>query len=131
MIELLYFQTYVPVSGHGVRLEAESPKAMEKECPGHSCLVVLRLVIQSCPTVCDPMDCSPPGSSVPQDSSGKNTGVDFHALIQRIFLTQGLNPGRWIFYQLSYQGNPSGHSYMVQFQMLQCDGLCFRLHGLG
>ena len=22
------------------------------------------LVIQSCPTLCDPMDCSPPGSSV-------------------------------------------------------------------
>ena len=24
------------------------------------------LVAQSCPTVCDPMDCSPPGSSVPE-----------------------------------------------------------------
>ena len=23
------------------------------------------LVTQSCPTLCDPMDCSPPGSSVP------------------------------------------------------------------
>ena len=22
-------------------------------------------VVQSCPTLCDPMDCSPPGSSVP------------------------------------------------------------------
>jgi len=73
MIELLYFQTYVPVSGHGVRLEVESPKAMEKECPGHGCLVVLCLVIQSCPAVCDPMNYSPPGSSVPEDSSGKNT----------------------------------------------------------
>ena len=73
MIELLYFQTYVPVSGHGVRLEAESPKAMEKERPGHSCLVVLRLVIQSCPAVCDPMNYSPSGSPVPEDSSGKNT----------------------------------------------------------
>ena len=106
MIELLYFQTYVPVSGHGVRLEAESPKAMEKECPGHSCLVVLRLGIQSCPTVCDPMDCSPPGSSVPQDSSGKNTGVDFPALIQRIFLTQGLNPGRLDFLPAELPGKP-------------------------
>ena len=26
---------------------------------------VLRLVAQSCPTLCDPMDCSQPGSSVP------------------------------------------------------------------
>ena len=27
----------------------------------------------------------------PWDSSDKNTGVDCHALLQRIFLTQGLN----------------------------------------
>ena len=26
------------------------------------------------------------------DSPGKSTGVGFHALLQRIFLTQGLNP---------------------------------------
>ena len=32
------------------------------------------LVVQSCPTPCDPMDCSPPGSSVLGDSPGKNTG---------------------------------------------------------
>ena len=30
------------------------------------------LVIQPCPTLCDPMDCSPPGSSVHGDSPGKN-----------------------------------------------------------
>ena len=28
------------------------------------CCAVLCLVAQSCPTLCDPMDCSPPGSSV-------------------------------------------------------------------
>ena len=27
---------------------------------------------QSCPTLCDPVDCSPPGSSVPGDSPDKN-----------------------------------------------------------
>ena len=27
-------------------------------------------VLQSCPTLCDPMDCSPPGSSVHGDSPG-------------------------------------------------------------
>ena len=26
--------------------------------------IVFKLVAQSCPTLCDPMDCSPPGSSV-------------------------------------------------------------------
>ena len=31
--------------------------------------------IQSCPTLWDPVDCSPPGSSVHGDSPGKNTGV--------------------------------------------------------
>ena len=33
------------------------------------------LVTQSCLTLCDPMDCSPSGSSVHGDSPGKNTGV--------------------------------------------------------
>ena len=37
------------------------------------------------------MDCGPPGSSVHGDSPGKNTGVGCHALLQGIFLTQGLN----------------------------------------
>ena len=59
------------------------------------------------PTLCDPMDCSPPGSSVHGDSPGKNTGVGCHALLQGIFLTQGLNPGllhcRQILYCLSHQ----------------------------
>ena len=36
---------------------------------------VLCLVIQSCPTLCNPMDYSPSSSSVHGDSPGKNTGV--------------------------------------------------------
>ena len=39
------------------------------------------LVAQSCPTLCDPVDCSPPGSSVRGDSPGKNTGVGCRALL--------------------------------------------------
>ena len=61
-----------------------------------------------CLTLCDPMDCSPPGSSVHGDSLGKNTGVGCHALLQGILLTQELNPGlphiRQILYHLSHQG---------------------------
>ena len=49
---------------------------------------VLGLVTQLCPTLCDPMDCSPPGSSVHGDSLGKATGVGCHALLQGIFPTQ-------------------------------------------
>ena len=48
-------------------------------------------VLQSCPILCNPMDCRPPGSSVHEDSPGKNTGVGCHALLQGIFLTQGSN----------------------------------------
>ena len=55
--------------------------------------VVLCFVTHSCPTLCNPMDCSPPGSSVHGDSPGKNAGVGCHALLQGIFPTQGSNPG--------------------------------------
>ena len=46
--------------------------------------------LQSCPTLCNPMDCSLLGSSVWR-IPGKNTGVDSHALLQAIFPTQGSN----------------------------------------
>ena len=43
----------------------------------------------------------------PWDSPDKNTGADCHSFLQRIFLTQGSNPGllhcRQIFYHLSYR----------------------------
>jgi len=38
-------------------------------------------LLQSCPTLCDPIDGSPPGSC-PWDSPGKNTGVGCHFLLQ-------------------------------------------------
>ena len=47
---------------------------------------------QSCPTLCDPVDCSPPGSSVHGIFPGKNTGIGCHFLLQGIFLTQGSKP---------------------------------------
>ena len=68
------------------------------------------LVAQSCLTIDDPMYYSPPGSSVHEDSPGKNTGVGCHAPLQGIFPTQRSNPDllhcRWILYQLSHQGSP-------------------------
>ena len=66
------------------------------------------LVTQSCPNLCDPMDCSPPGYSVHGDFPGRNTGVDSLALLQGIFPTQVSKPGlpycRHILYCLSHQG---------------------------
>ena len=79
------------------------------------------LVAQSCPILCEPVDCSLPGSSVhgisqtrileskscsvvsdslrphglysPWNSLGQNTGVGSLSLLQGIFPTQGSNPG--------------------------------------
>ena len=57
-----------------------------------SCAVLLS--IQSTPTFCKPMVCSPPGSSVHGDSPVKNTGAGRHFLLQGIFPTQGSKPRR-------------------------------------
>ena len=65
-------------------------------------------VTQSCPTLCDPMDCSLPGCC-PWDFPSKNTGVGCHFLLQGIFPTQGSNLGlphcRQTLYHLSHQGS--------------------------
>ena len=37
---------------------------------------------QLCPTLCDPIDSSPPGYPHPWDSPGKKTGVGCHFLLQ-------------------------------------------------
>ena len=42
---------------------------------------------QFCLTLCDPMDCSQPGSTVHGDSPGKNSGVGCRFLLQGIFPT--------------------------------------------
>ena len=77
------------------------------------CVCVCAQLLQSCPTLCDPMDCSPPGSSVHGDSAGRNSGVGCHALLEGIFLTQGSNLRllcllhcRQFIHQLSYPGSP-------------------------
>ena len=57
--------------------------------------VVCAKLLQLCPTLCDPMDCSPLASAVHGNSPGKNTGVGCHC-------TTGWNPhflspaGRWV-----------------------------------
>ena len=71
----------------------------------------LSLVAKSCPTLCNPMDCSLPG---------KNTGVGCHFLLQGIFPTQGSNAGllhcRQILYRLDYEGSPIGASILKELQ---------------
>ena len=76
----------------------------------HRRSLLLCVVAQSCPTLCDTMDCSLPGTSVHRDSPGKNSGIGCHALLQGIFPTQRWNPGllhcRQILYHRSIQGSP-------------------------
>ena len=68
------------------------------------------LCVSRSATVCDPRDCSPPGSFVHGDSQGRNTGVGCRSLLQGIFPTQGSNPGllhcRQILYGLKQNGSP-------------------------
>ena len=78
--------------------------------PQDTWCAVLCLVTQSCPVLCDPLNCSPKGSSVRGVSPGKHTGVGFHALLQGIFPTHGSKPclphWRQILYHLSHQRSP-------------------------
>ena len=67
----------------------------------------LRSVAQSCPSLCNLMDCSLPRSSVYGDSPGKNIGVGCRALLQGTFPTQGSTHCRWILYHLSHQRSTS------------------------
>ena len=73
------------------------------------CVCVCVLVTQSCPTVCNPVDCSPLGSSVHGILQARIL-EGCHFLLQGIFPTQGLNSGLlhcWqILYHLSHQGSP-------------------------
>ena len=66
------------------------------------------LVAQSCLTLCDSMDCNPPGSSV--HGTGKNAGVGCRSHLQGISPTQGSKLGllhcKRILYRLSHQGSP-------------------------
>ena len=85
----------------------------------------MKVLVAQCLTLCDPMNCSPPGSS--------DAGVGCHFLLQRIFLNQGSNRGllhgRPILYCLSHhlicggyilrlQWTPETHSLYVLLPIL-------------
>ena len=68
--------------------------------------------LQLCSTLCDPIDYSPPGSSVHGILQARNLQAkSCHALLQGIFPTQGQNLSlaslHWFFYELCHLGNPS------------------------
>ena len=65
---------------------------------------------QSCPTLCDLMDCSLPSSSVHGIFQARVLEWVAISFSRGIFLTQGSNPGlphcRWIRNHLSHKGSP-------------------------
>ena len=88
------------------------PMAVPLFCPGWKLPSTLWVseVAQSCPTLCDPVNCSPPGSSVLGILQARILEWVAMPLLQGIFPTQGLNPGlchwRQILYCLSHEGTP-------------------------
>ena len=102
------------INSSSCRLPVPWPDSFHDALCACACVYVCvceRSLAQLCPTLCDPMVCSPPGSSVHGDSPGKNTGVGCHSVLQGIFLTQEWNLGlllcSWILYWLSHQESPS------------------------
>ena len=71
---------------------------------------VLRLAARLCLTLCNPMDCSPPGSSVHGVLQVRILEWGAMACSRGSSQTQGSNPGlphcRRILYHLSHQGSP-------------------------
>ena len=111
---------------HWVRAGLPSSRVQSRSdpflCPSGSQLIIVHpkiiphlcvSVAQSCPTHCNPIDCSPPGFSVHGILQAKI--LEWVAILfsRGIFLTQGSNPGllcllhcRQILHHLSYQGSP-------------------------
>ena len=56
------------------------------------CIYCFCLIAKSCPTLWQSHAQQPTRLLCPWDSPGKNTAVGCHALLKRIFPTQGLNP---------------------------------------
>ena len=93
------------LSGHSFE---QTGRQWKTEEPGMLQCVCM-LVVQSCLTLCNPMNCSLLRLLRPWESASKSTGVSCQFLLQGIFPTEGSNLGRphcmQILYHLSYQGS--------------------------
>ena len=95
------------------------------QCLTHG--VLCDMLLPSYPILCNPTDCSPPGFSIYGDSPGMNTGVVCHALLQRIFLTQGSNRvsyisclGRWVLYHWCHLRSPDTWQVHKTYLLNKC-----------
>ena len=82
---------------------------------------------------CDPIDYSPPGSSVHWISQASILEVGSHSLLQGILPIQGLNsgllPGSRILYWLSHRGSPYYLGDLRQIMSLLCVSVSSGIHG--
>ena len=87
-----------------------------EECVCVCVCVCVCEVVQLCPTLCDPMDCSLPGSSINGIFQARILEWVDISFIQEIFPTQGLKPGlpncRQTLYRLSHQGSSANQLKM-------------------
>ena len=94
----------------------EMPHYLEGVCSGIPC-AALCLVAQSCPSLCDPMDCSRPGSSVPGILQARILEWVAMPSSRGSYRPRESNPGlphcRQILYHLSHQGSSSVLEWVV------------------
>ena len=79
--------------------------------PTFICLLRESEVTQSCPTLCDPVDCSLAGSSIHGVFQARVLEVGCHFLLQGIFPTEGSNLGLLHYRQTFYPLEPPGKSF--------------------
>ena len=84
---------------------------------GFVCVCMYPQLLQSCPTLCNPVDCSPPGFSVHGDSPGKNTRVGCHVLPPGDLHDPGIKPASPALQAdsllLSHWGRPQDFVYLA------------------
>ena len=101
---------YAPLSMGFPSVQFSRSVVSDSATPWTACCCSCSLVAKLCPTLCDPMDYSPPASSVHGILQARILAWE-NPFSRWIFRTQKSNPGlllcRGILYHLSHQGIPS------------------------
>ena len=86
-------------------------------------------LLQWCPTLCDPIDGSPPGSPVPGILQARTLGVGCHFLLRGIFPTQGSNCIQGLLYLLTLKRETAAAAKSLQLCLILCDPMICSLPG--
>ena len=109
--------------GGGFRMGNTCKKKKKKKIEVNSFKKMEVLVALSCPTLCDPMNCSPLDSSS-TDFSRQECWSGLPFPLPGLFPTQGLNPSllhyRQILYHQSYQGSPVFLNFKLKSLQYAC-----------